>query len=383
MSAEQESEIPQAPPLKVGLVGPSGIGKTSIIVSLLHEARSVLSGTDVQIRPIGDTTAKIDTALRKLRSHIQNRRFNPSKGIAGSKQIDTFELEIAITSLISNGVKIEALDYPGAWLGNEAERNWSSIQQFIVDSEVLIVPIDAAIIMEARTTSQMNKVSDFLHVEAVERVIEHWAKARNEQSRPCALLLTPLRCEAFLDDNGGEIDRAMEMETKVLDWYDPVIKRFKEEHHAPELLYCPVDTMGCVDLQRIRWQSSPPELRFNIRGSNPKLQPRGTGDIFVNLINRYLTYLSFLQNQHHQQTSGKAEDATKLANKDEGFIFNIWNWLDGTTAERRRKADRLSAQARAQAEALSELAQTLSTIRNLSPSGRLKQILLSSTEEPS
>lgn len=375
MSTHPMDEV-RVPPMKVGVVGPSGIGKTSILAALLQEARDVLEGTDVQIAPNGDTRQRVDELVRRLRGHIRSRNFSPDHGIQPSNDAFTFLVDLTTPALRDGGVRMEMLDYPGGWLSNPDRPGnaWPRVEAFLSDSDVLLIPIAAGLLMEWRTDRQDATVAEYLRVEEVERVVEFWAKARKKTGNSGALLLLPVRCEAYLNDNGGTRNKYAELEAKVLERYEPVTQRAIAENPLTEVVYCPVDTMGCVELAKINWRSQPVDIRFNIRGKSPSLKPRGAGDVFTFLVGRYLDMVAQLHAARTVDAIQKAEKAVELAERDEGPLGNFFNWLTGEAEQRQRQAAALSTEARARVEAMSALGATLSDVRSKRPCGRLKTV---------
>lgn len=375
MKGEESEVMPTTRPLSVGMVGPSAIGKTSIIAALLHEARQVLEGTTVKAVPAGDTTMQIDFLVQRLKTHIKARRFDPIKGIAGSSGINTFRLDLCSATMPDAHVKVEIADYPGSWLEDPSKSpDWGVVSADLRQANMLIVPVDATLLMEARLSSHDAIVRAVSYIEAVERVVEAWAASRHSQAARCSLALVPVRCESYFSDNGGRVDKSAELEARTRDMYQPVIRSAEKNHPAVDVVYCPVDTMGCVELQRVHWSSPRPDLRFNIRGSNPELSPRGAGDIFVQLVDGYLTELEEVRNKQHHEATEAAARARHRANRDNGWFGNFIDWLDGTQAAREELAKTLSREAKEKADALLVLGRTLQEVRARPASGRLKWI---------
>jgi hypothetical protein len=376
MTLANESEF-HIPAFKVGIVGPTAIGKTSILSALLEEARSVLQGTTSIITPEGDTAARLDSTLRQMRTHMRGRKFRLGKGILGSTDLFTFKLGLHTSGLMSDRVLLEFLDYPGSLL-TQPQRNPSlalEVDAFLQSSDVLIIPADAALLMTAQTESHDGIVGEISQIEAVERVVEKWATYRRKHALTGAIVITPLFCEKYLADNGGSRDEAEMLRTRVLDWYKPVLERAWEEHPDIDCSYCPIDTMGCVQLTRIQW--GPPGAivkNFKLRGKNPKLTPKGGGDVFTLIVRRYLQEIEQAQKTHMEEAEKDAVKTTKTANEDHGMLGNFWYYITGERDQWKQAAQAMSAESRKRAEALVELGKTLDSIRSLEPSGRISSV---------
>lgn len=374
MTGNPTSRI-ELPPMKVGLVGPSSIGKTSILTALIQEARAALIGTAVSVEPEDDTTARVDDLLRKLRLHIHARHFNLDRGIQGSDNFTTFNLSVLAPGNHGDRLALSLLDYPGSWLTHPPDREKSEavnqVKAFLRDSDVLLVPTDATLVMQWQTPAHRAAASERLSIESVERVIDGWAKARKNDGRPGAVVVVPVRAEKYLADNGGARDDGAQLEARVLELYGHVLKSAHGENSSLEMLYCPIDTMGCVELGRLKW-GPPLEQQFVVRGKNPTLSPRGGGDVFALLVKRYLDALAALRAREAAKAAGAAKDAVKQAQKEYGFFKDLWYEVTGDRDKWKAQASTLTEESRHRAAHLAELGLTLDRVSKLRPSGRIK-----------
>ena len=77
---------------RIGLVGPSRVGKTSLITALLRDSQKLLQGTPVAMRPVGTATEKrIAQHRRELDGSLLAGEFTPG-ALRGTEEPFTFSL---------------------------------------------------------------------------------------------------------------------------------------------------------------------------------------------------------------------------------------------------------------------------------------------------
>jgi MoxR-like ATPase len=97
------------------LLGPAGVGKTSLVTALLAEFQPLLAGTSVVIRA-GDreTEEKIVRKRQEIQGDLLAGEFSPA-GLSATAVPFTFTLKLDPGAPESE-ISIELLDFPAAWL---------------------------------------------------------------------------------------------------------------------------------------------------------------------------------------------------------------------------------------------------------------------------
>lgn len=288
---------------KIGLVGPSRVGKTTLITSILDDSQSLLEKTLVSLSPKdGATRKRINENRNYLSGAIKAKHFNPG-ALAGTEEAFTYDLEMNVER--QNMISFSFMDYPGGWLANNPEKWRQSCDSWLEESTVLLVPIDATVIMEANTGIRKAAVPHILHIADVQEVVREWAKARKRRpSERSVLMLVPLKCETYFSDNGGTRKHEEILLKEVKDWYGDIIKiPVNEEIPNNKIYYCPVDTYGCVEVKKPNWakkdnipggQEFSAEFRF--RSTNPQIQRKAAGDVLL-LLCKHLMGIAYYQTQ--------------------------------------------------------------------------------------
>ncbi len=184
-------EVNQAS-FKIGLLGPSRVGKTSLVTALLAESRNLLAGTGVGMHTMGrGTEAKLVQNRQELEGDILAGEFSPAS-LRGTVEPFVFQLKLD-PGVPEAEIDIELLDFPGGWLEVDrrplqATADWETCRAFINQCTILLIPVDAALLMEAISGPHRRAMSRLLTVVAVEEVARDWARERNRrrQSRRCS-----------------------------------------------------------------------------------------------------------------------------------------------------------------------------------------------------
>jgi hypothetical protein len=335
---------------RIGMVGPSRVGKTSLITALLRDGQRLLEGTPVSMRAIGTPTQKRLSQHRRALDGALLAGEVDAGALGGSQEQFTFQL-LLDPGVPGAGIELQLLDYPGGWLDPAnrpagAEAQWEECERFLEQCSVLVVPVDAAVLMEATASSHLRSVPTILAVPQVTDVVRLWLKRRNERpEEPALLLLCPVKCESYFDDNGGRRDLSNTLFQWVSKVYQQVIEAVPNEAREVRgirTVYCPVDTIGCVEIVRAEWvpnEQEPGVLSFYAHYGvrPPGVQSiKGTEDVMVALCRQLVGARYKVEEREAQEKQHQASAAQSFADRDEGFFRNVWYLVNG---ERRLRQD--------------------------------------------
>ena len=244
---------------KIGIVGPSRVGKTSLVTSILEDAEKLLTGTPISMKPRGPITKKrIAAHSNELAGHIAAGEFVP-EGLKGT--VESFKFELLIDPGVPKvNIHVDILDYPGGWLGSVPigrEGEWEECQAWINASPILLLPTDATLLMQAIEKDHKRQVPTLLAMHETEDVVRTWAKERKEHKELGYLLICPVKCETYFPNSvtGRRRNEADKLLTKVREYYDDIIEAAKKEgEQFVKVLYCPIETIGCVELVTAYWE---------------------------------------------------------------------------------------------------------------------------------
>lgn len=252
--------------IKVATIGPSGVGKTSLITAVIDDAQRLLAGKQVSMVATDETAALVHRNRDESRTALSMGEFEAA--LQGSQEMR--EYHIALRAGMGRSVEIpfDVLDYPGGWLSPENQARpeirakWERCLEHISESVLLLVPVDATLIMEARTDAQRRAAKLRLELSAVEELAREWVKYRiKTPDEPAVLILAPLKCETYFR-GGPESGPAAQLEKRVREEYQYLLNAVKEELDGGEpgasrppvrIIYAPIDTYGCVELIEADW----------------------------------------------------------------------------------------------------------------------------------
>ncbi len=348
--------------VKVGILGPTRVGKTSLIAAIMHNAKELLTGSPVSLEPYDSKTEKRLTQHHKeLEGSIRAGEFHPG-AVSGTQESSTYELKLNPGIDGVPGIRFSVLDYPGGWIDqshrpSEREDEWKRCKQWIKDSNVLIVPIESAVLMEAHSAAHRRAVPFILNTVEIANVARDWAKGRASLSaEPALLVFSPVKCESYFDDNGGRRDASDQLFRHFEDYYGEVIRVVKSEANNVQILYAPVDTIGCCEITNTQWNTSDNSHTFTAHYLVRKQARQsiiGAKSVLISLCRvimdaaknvefdeaQHLTDLAESAQEEAKLSHMDAEHASKFADQDEGVIGNLWIWLNGERKRREREAE--------------------------------------------
>lgn len=334
---------------KIGIVGPSRVGKTTLLTSILENAHELLSGKAVVFDAEDDRTRMIvSDSNDKLDGSLYAGEFDVG-ALGGTQEASELNFVLSHSNFNDVQLKVRFLDFPGGWLDevpSGKKEEWEKCQKWIRDSQILLVPVDASVLMEASNANHVKSIPSILSLNNVKEVIRRWAKVRNEKHGYVsgALLLCPLKCETYFDDNGGRKNDSEKLFLCVKKFYGDIISEAKKEYPQLEVIYSPIDSIGCVEILDGKWgkvegdglyQFTP---SFRVRNQASKRSVKGADAILINVFKGILATSRKIKQIFEAKANGKLQESIALLEKDEGFVGNFWNWLSGETEKRKKQS---------------------------------------------
>jgi hypothetical protein len=330
---------------KVGIVGPTRVGKTSLITAVLEDAQRLLQGKPVSLQPAhSQTKQRFDRHQNELHGTLSAAQKQFSAGnLRGTEEPFIYQLELTPGDCDFR-ISLNIMDYPGGWIDEDRrpanrQEDWRGCQQWFKDSPVLIIPIDASVAMEASEGTHRAAAPFILTIAQVAGIAREWGKERKKRSHePAAVLICPVKCESYFADNGGTKNEAPKLLSTIRSLYEPVIHAVKGEAPHVNIIYSPIDTIGCIELIEARWQPDPAvpggmDFSADYLVRKPyRRQVKGADAVLITLMKQFVAMEQDVKN-------AEAKGKTEIATRDFGFFGNMWHWLNG-----QRGLDRVQAQ---------------------------------------
>ena len=253
-------KVAAVPVIKVTMMGPRAVGKTSVMASIFSETRDSVAGSRLYFRPAQESAAELQDKRLKLMQIFEKKKDvydEPQTGVIAASNVETtFGFEMGFAGR-KKTVDIEIKDFPGEFLISKP----SKVSEFIAESHIVIIAIDTPYLMEegGRYNEEKNnvkQVSDFLthHAESIQDKL---------------ILFVPLKSERYFHD-----DRMDEVRQAVEQAYAGLIDFCKTANIA--CVVSPIQTLGGVEFDRFvdNQRGGISKLsKFRFCGNEPRYQP--------------------------------------------------------------------------------------------------------------
>ncbi len=229
----------EARPMRICMLGPRGVGKTSVVTAMHDNLRHAVNGTDLFLIADADTEAILKNKKNSLTSmfgglHSANELVTES-GIPGDASATMFSFTYGMNSEHVN-IGMEIRDYPGEYLITNAE----TVANYVHEADAVLVVIDTPALMEedGRYNEGRNRP----------RLVMDFLMKNLDNTADKLILFIPLKCERYCAD--GRIELVRE---KICQVYAPLIAhlRDKDDEHGFRLRVCcavtPIQTLGGVE----------------------------------------------------------------------------------------------------------------------------------------
>jgi hypothetical protein len=375
---------------KVSMLGPTRVGKTSIIASMLQGGQQLLTGTPVTMRPANQPTERrIVQTRRALQGSLQSGEFKVNS-LASTSEPQEYSL-LLDPGVQGAGVRFDLLDFPGEWLDalhrpSDKQAEWDKCLEFVDQSSVLIVPVDAAVLMEADRREYRSAWPFILTMDEVQDVAAKWASTRKvRHSEPALAVFCPVKCEAYFADNGGFRDESDELFQRFMQVYGAVIAQIRAEHPGVAQVYCPIDTLGWAELRSAVWTRDELEtsgwkfsptftLRADALAGTAKLRTKGVDDLLAALCTQLMAARRTADAIESDAANREYVAARAFAERREGLFKDLVLWATRERVRRRELATKAGQEAQEIRNRLDQLDKIVNDIARRDRGQRVKDL---------
>lgn len=268
-------------PVNIAVVAPTGAGKTALISTVCDFIKSKTNKAEGFILEIEGKAAKeLNTFKMKLKANLsaKNVKFD-SATIDPTSECTHYDFSISLQNenlLIKQPFKI--LDIPGAFINDPySYQNSSEYEMFIKhldSSRILWVPIDAAVLMEAKTQDQITASELIRRVSNLEDFVKEWSDfaAKNNKTDYCNFVL--LKSESYFSKD--VLKKYNFCQKRFDESYKSIINKVKESNSEDKLSCVAVETIGCVRVNRSKWNTKAEEpscdVDFDVLGTQQEIK---------------------------------------------------------------------------------------------------------------
>ncbi|SDT14689.1 hypothetical protein [Actinoplanes derwentensis] len=376
---------------KISMIGPSRVGKTTLLTAVLSETERLLGSTPVNVALGEQTEVRVQRHRRDLARAVAAGEFDAAS-LGGTEDMFLYEVALESSGDATMRVPFSILDYPGRWLDPiyrsmrpEVSANWPQCETHIRESLMLLVPVDAAVLMEAVTSRHKGAVADLLGFADVQAVTRRWAKARNleeHRDEPAVLVIAPIKCERYFDDNGGTGRSGHDLRTKVRAAYEPLLDIIRQESRdrITRVVYAPIDTYGCVELMEAEWfevddGDGLPGLDFrgHYRFRGTTLRPKAADTVMKEMCNCIVAGQRQAERVRLGQEVAHYQDLLQRKAEDKGFWGALDYYLGGEALTNRRERAGTRIEIEAAKRRRQQLEDALAQLGGLNTDPRVEQ----------
>lgn len=278
-------------PVNIAVVAPTGAGKTALISTICDYIKSKTNKADGFILEVEGKAAKeLNTFRMKLKANLaaKNVKFD-SATIDPTSECTHYDFSISLQNgdlRIKQPFKI--LDIPGAFINDRfAYENSSEYEEFInhLDhSRILWIPIDAAVLMEAKSEAQITASEIIRRISDLETFVKEWSDfaAKNGKTDYCNFVL--LKCESYFSKD--VLKKHNFCQKRFDESYKEIIDLVKSTNSEDKLSCVAVETIGCVRVNRSKWNTKEKEeacdVEFDVLGTHQEI--RGVDALLIDVM---------------------------------------------------------------------------------------------------
>ncbi|MFH7030736.1 MAG: hypothetical protein ACHBN1_36680 [Heteroscytonema crispum UTEX LB 1556] len=255
--------------VKITMLGPSGVGKTTLLTAMYEQFESNIGKTNLQLTPDEESSAILQERLVELKTLLDD--FEATGGIQGTEG-EPDALRSFIFGLGKKGEKpslqLHFQDYPG---GYHAAKATPEKRQFVKDMlqecVAVLIAIDAPALME-----QKGKWHELIN--RPQQMTDLFKTAYQDLDSPRLVIFAPVKCEKYLQDEKS----ARELLQRVKEGYAKLIDLFNSGILLSKLVtvVTPVQTVGSVVFSRVEINTNYPHFRFRKSSHDAEYTPKNS-----------------------------------------------------------------------------------------------------------
>lgn len=238
---------------KITMLGPGGVGKTSLLTAMYDRFDTTLDAMNLQFVPDSETAATLTEKLGQLKSLTDE--FEATGGLERTEDTNSFRFGIGKPGEKSF-LKLQFIDYPGEFMHSNSpkeKRQW--VEESIAESVAVLVAIDAPVLMEGK-----GKWHELINRPTQIKIL--FQNVFQDLQSPKLVIFAPVKCEKYLRTE-FESEKLIKRIREDKD-YQRLFNLFASESLKDKIVsvITPVQTVGSVVFSRIEEKEKNPYFYF-------------------------------------------------------------------------------------------------------------------------
>ena len=238
--------------LKIAMMGPTGVGKTSLLTAMYEQFDKTIGQTDLQLIPDEESNANLQDRLGELKGLLDD--FEATGGLVGDDKLQSYIFDLGKKGATPS-LRLNFQDFPGGWLKSDATSdNKQLVKELLKNSVAILIAIDAPALMEARGKwhELQNRPTQIKNL---------FASVYQKMKSPRLVIFAPVRCEKYMQTTKD----ATSLLKSIKEGYADLLALFGAPKLNPWIasVVTPVQTVGTVVFSRIDVIEDRPRFYFH------------------------------------------------------------------------------------------------------------------------
>jgi len=226
------------PVTQIVMVGPRGVGKTSLLAAMYGELKAELKKAGCSfMMEAGPTDRAINERLRELKrvASGSGAKIQTGEGIDATAQEETFTFHLDVGDGGEPEATLEFIDLPGGWY--TATGDYKRADQVLANSHVSFLAVDATALMESPTKVNQDLGKYHEDINAPDYIQNAYERVKLKDSH--TVVLTLIRAETYIKK--GKLPALIRKTQQAYSGLAEILNR-----KGVSLIGCYVETVGSL-----------------------------------------------------------------------------------------------------------------------------------------